>query len=554
MVGDPQEHRGALAVRSAIETMETVQADSVQTAAAANDGLQAAAAACARRLAESFGSLPFLFTDDVGQVIYRPDVSPIVDVERFEPQLRSLARGRAAECLAAESAVSIWAMPLLCDHSPVIAVAPFLSDLGPAHPDAVTEICGCSPAAAAAWLADAWLWPDAGLRAMLAALVERDQARLRCGDLTTESDRLASHLSQTFEELVLINRLATNFGLDKPAADLCGSLPESLGGCIRAKTLVVMTHHPRAVFQAGVPVDEPRLMQLLDTVRRKESQGQPFVIPKVLNDLNDCSMGEEPLQSLIVVDVVDDSKVAATLVAIDQLKDEELGTVEADLLQSVAGMLGVFFGNQRLFGETHQLFEDAVKALVGAIDAKDPYTCGHSNRVAELSQWLAGQLGETSEFCETIYMTGLLHDIGKIGIDDAVLRKPGRLSDEEFAHIKRHPDLGCRILKGIKQFEKMLPGVRHHHESWDGSGYPDGLVGNAIPRMAQIIAVADSFDAMISSRPYRDGMPLDKVLRILREGRGQQWADDVIDVMLARHVEAIQLVAGSSEAISLGIR
>jgi HD-GYP domain-containing protein (c-di-GMP phosphodiesterase class II) len=132
-----------------------------------------------------------------------------------------------------------------------------------------------------------------------------------------------------------------------------------------------------------------------------------------------------------------------------------------------------------------------------------------------------------------IRMAGILHDIGKIGVDDSVLRKPGKLTNEEFEQIKQHPVLGYEILKGIRRFRGILPGVRNHHESWDGSGYPDQMVGEEIPRDAQILAVADAFDAMTSDRPYRAGMSIERVINIFRDGRGKQWAPDVVDVLLA---------------------
>ncbi len=195
-------------------------------------------------------------------------------------------------------------------------------------------------------------------------------------------------------------------------------------------------------------------------------------------------------------------------------------------------MLGVHLINQRQYLELQQMFEGTIQSLVSALDAKDAYTCGHSNRVSELTVELASRLGYDEEGISRVRMGGILHDIGKIGIDDAVLRKPGRLTDEEFDQIKQHPVLGYEILKGIRQFRKILPSVRHHHESWDGSGYPDGLAGDEIPRDAQIMAVADAFDAMTSDRPYRPGMPLEKVISIFEGGSGSQWAADVVDVLL----------------------
>ena len=146
-------------------------------------------------------------------------------------------------------------------------------------------------------------------------------------------------------------------------------------------------------------------------------------------------------------------------------------------MASVATILGIHCGNIALYHEQAEFFASVVRALTSAIDAKDPYTCGHSDRVARLSVCLARELGCNKEDLNTIYLSGLLHDIGKIGIDDNVLRKPGPLTPEELEHIKTHPDLGCRILDGVKQLDKVLPVVRHHHEAWNGGGYPDGLKG-----------------------------------------------------------------------------
>jgi putative nucleotidyltransferase with HDIG domain len=221
------------------------------------------------------------------------------------------------------------------------------------------------------------------------------------------------------------------------------------------------------------------------------------------------------------------------MIALRSIEGEEFGTVEADLMKSTAMILAVHLINQRQYDEMQQMFEGTIQSLVSALDAKDAYTCGHSTRVAELAVELAQRL----EYCEDgvarIRMAGILHDIGKIGVDDSVLRKPGKLTDEEFEQIKQHPVLGYEILRGIRPFRKILPAVRHHHESWDGSGYPDGLAGEAIPRDAQVLAVADAFDAMTSDRPYRNGMPIEKVMGIFEGGRGTQWAADVVDVLLS---------------------
>jgi putative nucleotidyltransferase with HDIG domain len=207
----------------------------------------------------------------------------------------------------------------------------------------------------------------------------------------------------------------------------------------------------------------------------------------------------------------------------------EFGSAEVRLLESVSTILGVHRSNTGLFHRQADLFGAAVRALISAIDAKDNYTHGHSERVARVSMCLAERLHLPKAEVNTIYLGGLLHDIGKIGVDDAVLNKPGPLTPEEFDKIKQHPQLGYDILCGVRQLDRILPIVLHHHEAWDGSGYPHGLKSDETPLLARVTAVADAFDAMSSDRPYRRGMPDEKLDAIFREGAGRQWDPMVID-------------------------
>lgn len=174
----------------------------------------------------------------------------------------------------------------------------------------------------------------------------------------------------------------------------------------------------------------------------------------------------------------------------------------------------------------NQLLESYFATLAAALDARDPYTAGHSLRVAEYAVSIGLLAKLTEEEIQDLRKAALLHDIGKIGIPDAVLLKEGRLTEEEWEQIKGHPVLGEAILKQIEPADAMapfLPGVRSHHERYNGGGYPDGLEGEAIPLFGRIIAVADAFDAMTSDRPYRKGMDEDTAITILEEGRGTQW-------------------------------
>ena len=166
--------------------------------------------------------------------------------------------------------------------------------------------------------------------------------------------------------------------------------------------------------------------------------------------------------------------------------------------------------------QLHRFMKDeslaTIQALAAAVDAKDPYTQGHSQRVAEYAAALGRRMGMSESEVESVFVTGTLHDVGKIGVPDAVLKKPGRLDDHEREIIETHPGLGEVIVRKVPALAYTLPGVRHHHERWDGGGYPDRLQGEAIPYVGRLLALADTFDAMTSDRPYRKGMSWDIAL------------------------------------------
>ena len=169
-----------------------------------------------------------------------------------------------------------------------------------------------------------------------------------------------------------------------------------------------------------------------------------------------------------------------------------------------------------------------VEALAAAVDAKDPYTRGHSQRVSAYAAAVAEAMGLSAAEVARVRLAGLLHDVGKIGVPDAILTKPGKLTAEEVAIIQQHPAIGERMLAGVPFLREILPAVRHHHERWDGRGYPDGLAELALPRDAAILAVADSFDAMTSSRTYRVALPASEARRRVREGAGTQFDPRVV--------------------------
>lgn len=179
--------------------------------------------------------------------------------------------------------------------------------------------------------------------------------------------------------------------------------------------------------------------------------------------------------------------------------------------------------------ELKDLLVGLTRSLASAVDAKDSYTYGHSERVARIAVEIGREMKLSDDELSDLYLAGLLHDVGKIGIRDEVLCKRGPLTPDEMLHMQQHPEIGHAILKDLHQISSLLPGVLHHHERFDGKGYPAKLAGEEIPRIARILAVADSYDAMSSSRPYRQCLAPERVEQILADGAGTQWDPRVIE-------------------------
>jgi len=202
------------------------------------------------------------------------------------------------------------------------------------------------------------------------------------------------------------------------------------------------------------------------------------------------------------------------------------------LVRQVADQVAVALSNARLIAELHQLHWGTLTALARAIDAKSPWTSGHSERVTDLAIEIGRAMGLPAAELEILRRGGLLHDIGKIGTPAAILDKPGKLTEAERREVQSHVDIGARILEPIPGFEECLPIVRQHHEWFDGSGYPEGLRGEAISLLARVLAVADTYDALVSSRPYRLGLDPERAVAIIRKGAGTQFDPRVVEAFL----------------------
>lgn len=205
---------------------------------------------------------------------------------------------------------------------------------------------------------------------------------------------------------------------------------------------------------------------------------------------------------------------------------------DLEMLENMANQAVSSIENARLYENIQKVYLSTIEVLATAIDAKDPYTQGHSRRVTQYSVAIAEEMNLSPKEIEDIRYAGLLHDVGKIGIKDSIIRKPGRLTDEEYAIIKKHPAIGAKILRPVDFLADKIPGVLHHHEYYDGRGYPDHLVGENIPLAGRIICVADAFDAMTTNRPYRKGLSVKTAVGELKKFSGKQFDPGCVEAFL----------------------
>ncbi len=293
--------------------------------------------------------------------------------------------------------------------------------------------------------------------------------------------------------------------------------------CLKSGRLLLDYVAKNAIDMLLLDIKMPDLdgFETMRLLRKWENENGKKEIPVIFFTANDDCESETMGLSLGAMDFIRKPFVAEVLtLRVRHLLD--LIRLQRDLHAEV----------ERKTKEIEGLSLHVVHTLADAIDAKDAYTKGHSGRVAEYSREIAKRAGYSDEAQDEIYMMGLLHDVGKIGVPDAVINKPGKLTDEEFDKIKTHPGRGAKILENIEEMPKLAIGARWHHERYDGRGYPDGLSGENIPEEARIIAVADAYDAMTSNRSYRGVIPQDVVKGELEKGSGTQFDPSFAAIML----------------------
>jgi HD-GYP domain-containing protein (c-di-GMP phosphodiesterase class II) len=371
-----------------------------------------------------------------------------------------------------------------------------------------------------------------------------------------QMDLISSELAQTYEELVLLYKISTNMEIVEPDANFlqmaCDSLTEIVSvegiGILQERT---EDEQSRFVLVAGAGVIDfnERLNSLLyNRLLEEMNKGKEALLDSEV-DAPFRYEWPKSIRNIIIVPLCGREKthpsgvarnsagprqagaVIAMLVAVNRLDKPDFDSTDVKLFTSVASECAVFVENNRLFKDLKELFIGSLKALTRSIDAKDRYTRGHSERVAFISKWIAEHLARTEQLDQEqvhkIYLAGLLHDIGKIGIDEKVLCKEGRLTTRERNRLRMHPSIGANILGGIKQMRDIIPGVLCHHERVDGKGYPNGLKGDQIPIMGKIVGLADCFDAMTSDRTYHDALTVEEAVAEIEKRLRTQFDETV---------------------------
>jgi len=400
---------------------------------------------------------------------------------------------------------------------------------------------------------------DAGLARTLCNvlewLIEDDLAKAVA---ETELTTLSTNLANTYEELSLLYRISGSMKVTQNGSEffdnLCGELVEVME--LQATAVLVdprerSSETSRVVFAGDLPVSVEQLMQIVQKYLSPRLRSSKRAMVENQFAAHAAHLGPEASQirTLIAAPLMSAGNCKGVLVGLNK-RTGEFDSVDLKLISSISSQVAVFLENHHLYEDLQDMLMGLLHALTTSVDAKDPYTRGHSQRVALISRKLAALAGFGPQRVERVYLSGLLHDIGKIGIPETVLLKVGKLTDEEYDKVKRHPEVSAGILKGIPQLEDTLPAVLYHHERPDGRGYPRGLSGRDIPIEALIVGLADSFDAMTSDRTYRSAMPLEAVVAEIRRYSGTQFDSRLVELLLS--LELAEFLNELREASAVG--
>ncbi|MEE9615059.1 MAG: HD domain-containing phosphohydrolase [Thermodesulfobacteriota bacterium] len=363
-----------------------------------------------------------------------------------------------------------------------------------------------------------------------------------------EIDSLAGEVARVYEELSLLANISAKLGSGLEVDRICRVLAdEVMKRCPSANVSIMLVKEvPRDESpQSGmksflVPrVSIGKDADKASTMILKADTGLIGYVSEIKRAITVCDVSEEerfeplpyPVARILLVPLVVEDTVIGAVVANDKLDGEEFYSPEIKLLSNIASECAISIKKALLYDEIHSMLFSMAEAFSLAIDAKDPYTYGHSKRVSRLAVGIAEELGLPPDTVDWIRLATLLHDTGKIGVPDAILNKADKLEPDEMLKMQEHPALGAKMIGHIQRFTEIARWIRHHHEHYDGSGYPMGLKGDDIPLPARIINVSDTFDALTSTRSYRKAMEKEEALKIMRDSSGTHVDPAILDCL-----------------------
>ncbi|KHE91870.1 MAG: CHASE2 domain-containing protein [Candidatus Scalindua rubra] len=351
---------------------------------------------------------------------------------------------------------------------------------------------------------------------------------LEVGEITTAKDESGQYSLKSFkEDIEITSALAIP---SRPPEELLEPIMR-ITHCEATALYILDDEAGNFTYAAFTGLDDIKgdSQRIASSVNRWiQSEAKPVWVENVSKHPELSHIGHNRVQSFLAVPLIVKKQTIGILYLYNKQTSKispfaEFTAEELRMISSFSHQAGIAIENHRLYSDIHDIFLDYIKSISAALDARDVYTHGHSRRVAEFSVGIGKELGLSEGELEFLELSATIHDIGKIGIGESVLNKPGKLTDEEFLTIKSHVVKGSKILEPMSRLRALMPGVRHHHERYDGNGYPDGLKGDEIHLVARIISVADTYDAMTSSRVYRAGLPKEVAFKEIEKGAGTQF-------------------------------
>jgi len=364
---------------------------------------------------------------------------------------------------------------------------------------------------------------------------EKERELLELKEYIKNLEVINEGLRQSFEELTTLYRLVDIITEAKTLERVLNSLLDLAEEIITCKgAILFFVDEHSSEFDVAIKRNINKKIEQKINLQIKNKvidwalkKGKTIALPDI-----DENPDETDKISFVLVPLIAHDKPIGLLNIITETPEGNITSIDLSLLTILAKQAALAIENVKLYESMKKDQINIIRALASTVDAKDHYTLGHSQKVSEYSVRIAEELKFPERDIETIKYAALLHDIGKIAIPDDIIKKPSKLTESEFEIVKKHPAIGAKIIKEMESLSAMVPIILHHHERFDGKGYPDGLKGEQIPIGARIVHVADAYDTMVSARSYRDMLPPQLAISELRKNAGSQFDPAIVDLFI----------------------